>query len=213
MPTALYVERDPSYLLVRRRLLGTMTRAEWDSPAQRQAALERWWARAKQAIRVEDEEFVTECPVVLYRHPIDGTVHYADIREQPHHPPKLITPTGAPLPRTPASNGLVRHNTSYRSWAEGPLPHIEPDMVAAPTPLDDPIVQTIRAQNSALRELIDGALGPANYAAMPRLTPTTEHQVDFCLRGVFRRRDYRVLRSLQDAALGSKIITSEGVIE
>ncbi len=213
MPASLYVERDASYLLVRRRLLGTMTRAEWDSPAQRQAALDRWWDLAKRAIRVEDEEFVTECPVVLYRHPIGGTVLYADIREQPGHPPKLITPTGQPLPRQPAGAGLVRHNTSYASWAEGPLPHIEPDLVAAPTPFDDPTVQAIRSQNRALRDLIDGALGPANFAAMPRLTPTTEHQVDFCIRGVFRRRDFRVLRSLQDEALGSKILTTEGVIE
>lgn len=214
MPTALYVERDPSYLIVRRRLIGTMTRAEWDHPALRQAALDTWWERGIKAIRVEDEEFVTYCPVTLYCDPFTGEVGFADLGHGRVH--QWISSTGEPLIPPPAwvhSRTWTRLNTSYRTWAEGPLPHVEPDTVPALTPLDDPDVQAIRSQNSALRQLIDGALGPANFADMPRLMPTTEHLVDFRMRGVFRRRDYRVLRSLQDEAQGSKILTTEGVIE
>lgn len=213
--TALYVERDPSYLLVRRRMVGTMTRAEWDSPALRQAALDRCWTMAERAIRSEDEELVSANLVALYCDPVSGEVVCANVNPGPGHA-QWIDPLGRPmtmLPIEPTGLGWVRHNTTYRAWAEGPLPHIEPDMLPARSPLDDPDVQAIRSQNRGLRDLIDGALGPANYAPMPRVMPTTEHLVDFRIRGVCKRRDFRVLRSLQDEQLGSKILTSEGRIE
>ena len=213
--TALYVERDPSYLLVRRRMLGTMTRAEWDSPALRQAALDRCWAMAERAIRSEDEELVSACPVALYCHPTSGAVAYANLNPTGRRP-QWVDSIGRPLERLPIEPlglGWTRLNTTYATWAEGPLPHVEPDMLPARSALDDPDVQAIRSQNSGLRDLIDGALSPANFAPMPRLMPTTDDRVDFRVRGVCQRKDFRVLRSLQDEAQGSKILTSEGVIE
>ena len=89
-------------------------------------------------------------------------------------------------------------------------------MLPAHQPSDNRSVQQMRSQNRALRELVDRALGPANYAPMPRTLVVNDEPdgvVDFRIRGVFRRRDYRVLVSQQDAGQGSKILTSEGVIE
>lgn len=213
--TALYVERDSSHLLVRRRMLGTMTRAEWDAPALRQAALDRCWTMAERAIRSEDEELVSAALVALYCHPINGAVVCANINPGAGRA-QWVDPLGNPLARLPIEPtglGWVRRNTTYRAWAEGPLPHIEPDMLPARSPLDDPDIQAMRGQNGRLRDLIDASLGPANFAPMPREMPTTEHLVDFRIRGVCKRRDFRVLRSLQDEGLGSKILTSEGIVE
>ena len=213
--TALYVERDPSHLLVKRRMVGTMTRAEWDSPALHQAALDRCWAMAERAIRSEDEELVSAGLVALYCHPTSGAIACANINPGPGLG-QWVDPLGNPLARLPVEPtgiGWVRRNTTYRAWAEGPLPHVEPDMLPARSPLDDPDIQAIRGQNAGLRDLIDGALGPANYAPMPRLMPSTEHLVDFRIRGVCKRLDFRVLRSLQGEGLGSKILTSEGIVE
>ncbi len=213
--TSLYVERDSSHLLVRRRMVGTMTRVEWDSPELRQAALNRCWAMAERAIRSEDEELVSAGLVALYCHPISGEVAYANVNSG-QALAQWIDPLGNPLwkmPVEPTGLGWVRRNTTYRSWAEGPLPHVEPDMLPARSPLEDPELQAVRAQNASIRDLIDGSLGPANFAQTARLMPTTEHQVDFRIRGICKRLEYRVLRSLQDEELGSKILTSEGIIE
>ena len=46
----LYVERDTAWLLVRRRMVGTMTRLEWDEPSHRLAALKAAWTAAQAAI-------------------------------------------------------------------------------------------------------------------------------------------------------------------
>ncbi len=192
-----------------------MTRAEWDSPELRQAALDRCWAMAERAIRSEDEELVSAALVTLYCHPIIGAVACANTNPggaQPH----WIDPLGRPLahvPFEPTGLGWIFRNTTYRTWAEGPLPHVEPDMLPARSPLDDPELQAVRSQNAAIRDLIDASLGPVNYASTARLMPDTDHLVDFRIRGVCRRLDFRVLRSLQGEGLGSKILTSEGTIE
>ncbi len=213
--TALYVERDPSYLLVRRRMIGTMARPEWDSPALRQAAIDRYWGLARAAIRVEDEELVSAALVTLYCHPISGEVEFADLGAGTGEH-RFISPLGQPLRQVPVEpTGLnwVRRNTTYASWAEGPLPHREPDPAQALTPLEDPAVLSVVANNSAIRDVIMGGFSPSNFAPMARPIPTTDHQVDFRIRGICRRRDLRVLTSLQDRELGSKILTSEGVVE
>ena len=210
----LYVERDTAWLLVRRRMVGTMTRLEWDEPSHRLAALKAAWTAAQAAMRSNDEEFVAHAPIVLYRHPLTGVVACADIDRGTGQ--ELISPTGrslASVPHPPQGMSWTRERTTYATWAEGPLPHRVYDMPDAPTPFQDRSVQQLRHQNSALRDLIDGALGPANYADMTRETPTLDDLVDFRIRGVFRRKDYRVLVSKQDAGRGSKILTEDGVVE
>ena len=210
----LFVERDTAWLLVRRRMVGTMTRLEWDKPVHRVAALQATWTAAQAAMRVNDEEFVTHAPVVLYRHPLTGAVACADIDRGAGR--ELITPTGKPLerlPHPPQGMTWTRERTTYATWAEGPLPHRVYDMPEAPTPFGDRAVQQLRHQNGALRDLIDGALGPAEFADMTRDTPTLDDLVDFRIRGVFRRRDYRVLVSKQDSEQGSKILTPDGMVE
>ena len=211
---ALYVERDRAYVTVRRRLVGTMTRAEWDDVAHRATSLQAAWTAGIAAIRVDGEEFVTHAPLMLYRHPIGGAVVCADIGQGVAR--HLIAPTGETMARVPSPpRGLtwVRERTTYATWAEGPLPHRTYDMDAAPTPHDDRIVQELRHQNRALREMIDAALGPAEFADAARPMPTTDDLVDFRIRGVFRRLDFRVLVSKQDAGRGSKLITADGIVE
>lgn len=213
--TSLYVERDRAYVLVRRRLVGTMTRAEWDTPAHRAAGIAAAWTAGIAAIRVDGLEFVAHAPIILYRHPLTGVVACADIA-LPGAARHLIRPEGerlTRLPHAPRGFGWTRERTTYATWAEGPLPHRVYDMDAAPTPHDDRVVQALRHQNAALRRLIDGALGPAEFADTARSMPTTDDLVDFRLRGVFRRPDFRVLVSKQDAERGSKIVTSDGIVE
>lgn len=195
-------------------MLGTMTRGEWDDPAHRRAAIAQAWKAAIAGLRSQGLEFYTAAPVLLYRDPADGVVAYADIRERAEHRHRLIDPMGFDLILAPASpSGLpwVVEKTTYHHWAEGPLPHLDPELETAPTPTDDPDVQRLRHQNRWLRELVDRALSPANYAQQPRSIKPAAGLVDFRIRGVFKRRDFRVLESKQ--AGSEKMLTAEGVVD
>ena len=212
----LYVERDPSYVLVRRRMIGTMTRAEWDAPQHRETAIRAAWLKAIDGLRGDGEHFVVEAPVVLYRHPTAGTVVAADVTPMGARR-QIISSTGARLadiPPPPLGLRWVVERTSYARWAEGPLPHRSYDMEPAPSRSRDRALQEVRHRNRALRDLIDRALGPAELADVAWTMPSDiSALVDFRIRGVFRRRDYRVLVSKQDAERGSKIILSDGIVE
>lgn len=193
--TALHVERDRSYVVARRSLRGTCTRDEWNSPAHRRLAIARAWEKAVAALKSEGEELVSFSPVTLYRD-ADGTVVCADVT-LPGGDRKYVAPDGTPLLASPATLALYRRErTTYARWAEGPLPHLSLDMAAAPTPDDDRDLQYVRHQNAGLRALIDGALGPAEWA--PRAnTVVDDGLVDFRIRAVIRRPDIRRFDSKQ----------------
>lgn len=196
--TALFVVPDPSYHLVRRRLVGWMFRQEWDDPASRSAAITRWWPRAVAALRSDDEECLTPAPVILFRD-TTGTVIFADITRA-GDPPHYITPAGRRLAQAPVGPWLL-HRTSYASWAEGPLPYFDGELQPASTPMDNPDVQYIRNRNSSLRDLVDRALGPAEYAAGVLPAPDMNHRVGFRIRAVCRRRNLPALESKQSGLL------------
>lgn len=208
-----HVERDPTWVLLVRPLRGTMSREEWQVPAHRQAAIDRAWKAAEAGKRADEEFLETPLPATLYCDPATGAVRFADIRQPRDLLPYWIDPKGTRLLAVPDTRAYVRYRTTYATWAEGPLVHIEPDLVPAKKSTDDVDVQRVRAQNRAIREMVDAWLAVgANDADMPR-SPMENGLVDFRIRGVFKRRDYRVLVSQQSPMEGSKIITSSGVIE
>jgi hypothetical protein len=215
--TALFVERDARYVPTVRKLRGTMTREEWDHPGHRQAAISAAWQHALAHIKQSDAtaEFVSALPVTLFVSPLSGKVVIADIGSGrgAGHAPIWITASGQNRLLPPALEHLVMRRTTYASWAEGPLPHIEPEMLQAPTPTNDRELQRLRAQNPALKDLLDRSLSPSAYAAMPRAyTPeTARHLVDFRIRGVFRVQDYRVLESKQSSS--AKVLAKGGVLD
>ena len=212
--TALFIERDATYHHMSRKLRASCVRAEWDDLGYRQAAIDAAWKQAIDGIRSEGYEFVCPMPVTLYCDPISKEVVYADIRGPQDAYPHWISAHGERLIGIIPNPGLVKIRTSYARWAEGPLVNIQPDLITAPKTTDDPEIQRLRHQNSALREAIDFALAQgANDADLPQTVDPHSDKVDFRLRGVFRKRDYRVLVSKQAPDEGSKIITSEGLIE
>lgn len=198
---ALLVQQDAAYHLVRRRLIGWMFRSEWDDPAFRKASLDRWWPRAVEALRSDEEEFLTPAPVTLYR-AATGAVVFADITRQ-GGTPEYITPTGRKLGTPPPAppGGWLRHRTSYAAWAEGPFPYCVDEMEDASSPYDDRTVQALRSKNTNLRLLIDGALGPAEFAPALRPVPTLDERVGFRIRAVCKRRNLIALESKQSPGL------------
>jgi hypothetical protein len=210
LPT--FVQADPTYLHVSRKMRGVCSKAQWRDPVYRQEALDRWWRVAIDGLRSRGYEFVVERPVTLYRSPTTGAVLYADIRQSVAGSPELIWPDGKPCllpPRSP----LVIQRTSYRKWAEGPLPHFELDLVPAQTPDDDEDLQRVRAQNSAIREAVDAALAlnPAHWSDLPQSVNPDTDLVDFIIRGVFRRKDLQPLRSLQTGG-DAKLRLTDGTL-
>lgn len=175
---AIYVERDRRYVAVIRRIRGSCPREEWDHPAHRRAAIDRAWEAAERALRLEGYELLTPAPVVV------------PIRDQ-------------------MTGGVIGHwRTTYRHWAEGPLPHLDTSPVPLP-PLSDE-VQQARAENSAVRERLDALLVGAQVAPPPRQV-FDDGWVDFRIKGVFRRADYRVLRSLQSGEDAKLLLEGGGV--
>lgn len=211
--TALHVIADAEYITVCRSLIGTCTREEWDNPSYRRLAIARAWERAVTAIRADDEEFVSFLPVTLYRHPVSNAVVLADI-SLPGKPSRLITPEGKRVLAAPADLALLLpQRTTYARWAEGPLPHVSLEMQQAATPDEDRDIQYLRHQNRALRELIDGALGPAEWAATPNDAAHDDGLVDFRIRGAFRRQELRRFVSKQTGDVSALVIGGAAVAE
>lgn len=211
--TTLLIERDTAWVHLVQPMMATCTVEEWNHPAHRLAAIERAWRVGVANIRSEDLEFVCPHPVVLYFHPTSGDLVAADIRQRDDLPHRFINPrTGRPTV-LPGADIHKRIRTTYGSWAEGPFPHLDVESVRAnPNPMDDIEVQRIRAQNSALRTAIDAAFTDADYAPFLAQRYEPGDLVDFRIRGVFRRRELRVLESRQTGE-DAKLITSEGVVE
>lgn len=210
MTTALFVQRDAATVLVRRSLRATCTREEWDTPRFRQAAIDKAWAAGVQAMKaVGNYTFVTASPVTLYRGQ-DGTVLFADIRTSPTAPPHLIWPHGQKVVALPALMPSVVQNTTYRHWAEGPLPHIE--LMQAPTGLSDEDKRIIDSMpNSALRERARSALEASGNSVEARSAPPTTETIDFMIRGIFSIPDHTVLVSKQSDQ-GSKLVLPGGAV-
>lgn len=208
--TVLHVEADRTTITVRRNIQGTCTREEWESPAHRRLAIARAWQHAIEAIRSDDETFVTWAPVALWCEPLTGRVVYADARLPQEADGKWLTPDGRKLLVRPRLDGLVCRRTTYARWAEGPLPHVSTTMQAGHTPDQDRDVQYLRHLNGDLRALIDGALSPSEWAEEAN-TKVDDGLVNFRIRGVFQRSDYRQLISKQTGEASGLLIGSGAV--
>lgn len=193
---ALFVERDPEYVLVERKIRHHCTREEWANPVYRQAAISEAW-RLADNIRSEGDYLITPSPVTLYCEPMTGGVVCADVQTPQDGGPKWIDAQGTKLLGPPQLVGLMRTRTTYAQWAEGPLPYTgDHEALAGPDPLADTETQRVRHQNRWLRQAIDDALEPA-LDPVARDAGHTEY-VDFRVRGIFRRRAPRVLETRQD---------------
>lgn len=193
--TTLFVEQDRRTLLVRRIMVGTCTRGEWDDQIHRRAAIDGLWQVAPN-VRSEGETLLGPSPVTLYRHPVSGTVICANV--QTH----WIDATGHRLLGTPAVLGLWPEQTTYAHWAEGPRPYVgDHEAQAPPSPLEDRQLQEVRSRNRWLRELIDPAIAPS-FDPVAR-DAGKDDLVDFRVRAICSRSDHRVLTSKQtgDAAV------------
>lgn len=214
MTTALFIERDASYVPMVRKLRGTMARQEWDHPGYRAAALKRAWDFALAHIKQSDPtaEFLCPLPVTLYCAPVTGAVIVADISRD-GVTPTWITATGDLRIVPPLVDHAIVRRTTYAHWAEGPLPHLEMELLSAPTPHQDREVQRLRAQNRAIRDKLDAALAPNNWAAAPAsFDPgSMANLIDFRVRGVFRVRDHRVIESKQSDS--AKLRITDGMID
>lgn len=208
MPTALFVQRDTSYHLVRRRLRGTCTREQWDNPQWRKAAIDRAWTAGIQAVRDDDAEFVMPAPLTLFY--AGGGLLGADIRLSPASAPMYITPDGRRMAIPPIPALCTVYHTTYKHWAEGPLIHIE---IMAPTrALSADDRRAIDAlPNAALRERALAALPETAYSAEAQTAPDMRDLVDFRIRGIFKAKDYTVLASLQSTQ-GSKLVLPDGSV-
>lgn len=211
--TALHVLRDAEYIVYTRSLVGTCTRDEWDRPAYRRLAIARAWERAVSAIRAENETFVAFAPVTLYCDPQTGAVHFADISLPGATTPKLVTANGTRVVSAPANlaAAFTIQRTTYARWAEGPLPHVSLDTQRGPTPDDDRDIQYLRHQNASLRALIDGALGPAEWADVPHDSRVDDGLVDFRIRGAFGRQELRRFDSKQTGDVSALVIDGAAV--
>lgn len=209
--TVLHVERDAEYVMAVRSMRGTCSRDEWAIPSFRRLAIARAWERCVEALAAEDEQLVTWAPVTLYRDR-EGVVRFADI-SLPGRNAKFITPTGTPLLDTPLDMVLTyrAERTTFARWAIGPLPHIDLSMSAAPTPDEDRDIQYLRHLNASMRELMDSALSPSEWAPEAN-SVVDDGLVDFRIRGVIKRREYRQLVSKQTGE-ASGVILSDGYHE
>lgn len=212
--TALFIENDIAWVPVIRKLRGECTLEEWNTPAHRDAAVARVWRDGIANIRSEDEFFITHHPVVLYLRRSDQQLLAADIRQKRSDPPCFIDAKGLPLFHTylPPSD-VVRVKTTYAHWAEGPLPHYEGEVSAAPTPDTDRELQYLLNQNSAIREAVEKAMGPGDYADQSLVFDSSKGMVDFRVRGFFKRREYRQLQSKQVEDSLGKLITHDGIVD
>lgn len=206
--TALLVERDAARVLVIRHLRGACTAEEWAHPAWRRAAIDRCWALAAERIRRQgDYVFVSPMPVTLWCRPTDGAVVYADAGD-PKRGSRWLWPDGEDILVAPDTTGLVVRLTTYREWAEGPLDHLE-ILDERPIPLPAEI-ERYRAQNTALRERIDRAIG-IQRGPEARSPDASLGLVDFRLRGIFERPELRVLQSRQTGD-DAKLIRHDGSV-
>jgi hypothetical protein len=208
LPTALFVQRDTSYHLVRRRLRGTMTRDQWDNPQWRRAAIEATWQGAIAAVRDDNQEFVMPAPVTLFY--AGNSLLCADIRLSPSAPPKYIRPDGRPMVLAPVLAMSTVHHTTYKQWAEGPLIHIEIMQPTTTLSADDQrAIDSL--PNAALRERALAAVGVTGYSAEAQDAPDMNNLVDFRIRGIFKTKDYTVLESKQSSQ-GSKLLLGDGSV-
>lgn len=208
---ALFVEADRRTILVRRRIKHHCTREEWANPARRLAKIAEAWRLTADTIRSEGETFVSPSPVTLYRHPATGAVVCADIALPSDRAPRWIDTYGYPLVFPPLLVGLVREQTTYAEWAEGPLDYTGAhEAVAGPDPLQDRELQRVRHQNRHLREKIDAAIAPSFDPIA--LDAGHEEFIDFRVRGIFERLDLRTIQSKQTGE-AAKLILADGVIE
>ena len=206
--TALFIERDPEYVLVQRGIRHHCSKLEWKVPLYRQAAIAECW-RLADNIRSEGDYLVTPLPVTLYREPMTGEVVCANIQTPQDSGPKWIDAMGVKL-LMPNTFGLVVERTTYAQWAEGPLLYVgDCEALAPPDPLKNRSLQYYRHQNSGLREALDAAIEPALDPIARDIG--SEEYVDFRVRGMFRRRAPRVLESKQDVG-GSEINADDKII-
>jgi hypothetical protein len=207
---AVFVEADRKTILVRRRIKHHCTRDEWANPVQRQARIAECWRLTADTIRSEGETMLSPSPVVLYR-TVTGTVLYADIRLPADRGPRWIDPQGVPLLFPPILFGLLREETTYAHWAEGPLDYMgDHAAVAAPDPFADRDLQRVRHQNAALRAKIDAAVAPSLDPIA--LDAGHDEFIDFRVRGIFERSDLRTIESKQTGE-AARLILADGAIE
>lgn len=206
--TALFVQRDASYHLVRRRLRGTCTREQWDNPQWRQAAIDRSWAAGIEALRADELQFVCPAPVTLIYS--GGGVFCADIRLGPTAPPMWVYPDGRRMPLPPLLNFATVRNTTYKNWAEGPLIHVELMSPKGQLSADDRrAIDSL--PNSSLREAALAAISATAYSAEAQDAPDMRDLVDFRIRAICRAKDYTVLASKQSDQ-GSKLVLPDGSV-
>lgn len=213
--TVAFVERPSETIAVVRRVRGTCLAEAWDRPDARRAAVaDALEAAVRQIGASGPYTFVAPAPVSLYCHPITGEPLVAFINVGPPEG-RWITPQGKPFDEAPYAETLaklVRLNTSYASWAEGPLFHVDlasafvSEQVALPLEM-----QQLRAQNGALRDVIDAHMGPSDRVS-PAQDATADHGlVDFRLRLIFTTPSLRILDSLQTGE-ASKVIAGDGSV-
>lgn len=208
MPTALFVQRDAAYHLVRRRMRGTCTREQWENPQWRQAAIDRAWAAGIEALRADDLEFVCPAPVTLIYN--GGSVFCADIRLGPNQPPMWVYPDGRKMALPPLLNFATVRRTTYKYWAEGPLIHVELMSPQRGMNADDKRAID-RLPNSALREAALKAISVTAFSAEAQDAPDMRDLVDFRIRAICKAKDYNVLVSKQSDQ-GSKLVMPDGSV-
>lgn len=199
----LFVEQDQRTLLVRRIMVGTCTIAEWNSPARRAAAIAGLWAIAGN-VRSEGETVLGPAPVTLYRNPFTGAALYADIQNG------WIDARGNRLLFQPSTFGLLKEQTSYAQWAEGPRLYVgDHEALPAPSPLEDRQLQEVRHRNSWLRALIDPAIEPS-FDPIAQ-DAGRDDLVDFRVRAICSRLDHRVLISKQTGDAATVLVDGERI--
>lgn len=193
--TALFVERDASYLRAIRRVRFAVDPAEYANSRTRPALLARIITQATDALRSEGETVIAPAPVIL-----EVSEFTNELLCQYDYPsrPRLILP----------GRKLVK--TTYARYAEV-LPHL--DFTPEPKPeLDRQTLSILANANSALRaRLLDVLASPTGTANQPKKVKDG-HLVDLRLRLIVQRRDYRLLVGKQGSGEG-KLITSAGIVE
>lgn len=209
--TALFVEADRKIIRVRRRIKHHCTLEEWNDPIRRLAKIAEAWALTEANIRAEGETLVCPSPVTLYREPFSGDVVCADIQQPGDSGPKWIDAQGNRLLLPPLLLGLIREQTTYAAYAEGPLDYLgDHAAIASPDPLGDRSLQRVRHQNRHLREKIDAAIGGDDRGLA--VDVGHEEYVDFRVRGVFERPDLRTIGSKQTGE-ATRLILESGTVE